>query len=400
MFFFLHRDRSFCFMIHRRSTVYLRPRDKYLQFFLHREILQVLDTSRRKEKASISYKKVMNVSTGTSANSTSSSYTPTSVLSRVEGITVSAFFLLETVLIVTGNFLTISLFATERKLRKKNLFLVVNMAFADLISGAVSLPLYVYLYIGPAYRLWKWHTSYTTLHICWDITDTTFSQASLIPAVFIALERFYAIYWPLKHRTLSPKAYYITIVIIWTLALLVSAVFNPVKYLISEKAATYAWMSFPLLFLFIVCACNIGICRTFHKRKVSSQQGNRASQTRRLTVTLLLVSTISLLSWLPLVTANYIFYVQNINTSKWHLIYRIINILNFSNCFVNSVLYSLRIPEFRQALALCFTRCQKVINRPGGHEERDNRSFALTPLPNNSRSLQQDFELKPVDTKV
>ena len=217
------------------------------------------------------------------------------------------------------------------------------MAFADLISGAVSLPLYVYLYIGPMYRLWKWDTSYITLRIGWDVTDTTFSQASLISAVFIALERFYAIYWPLKHRTLSTKAYYITIVIIWTLALLVSAVFNPVKYLISDKAATYAWMSFPLLFLFIVCLCNVGIYRTFHKRKVSSQQGNRASQTQRLTVTLLLVSTISLLSWLPLVTANYILYVQNFTTSKWCLIYDIINILNYSNCFVNSVVYSLRI---------------------------------------------------------
>ena len=339
----------------------------------------------------------MNESTGTSASNKSSTYTPYSVPSRVEGITLSVVFLLEAVLIVAGNFLTICLFPKEKKVRKKSLFLVVNMAFADLMSGAVSLPLYVYTSIGPSYRLWK--TSYKALEIGWDVTDNTFSEASLISAVFIAIERFYAIYWPLKHRTLSTKAYYITIVIIWTLALLVSAVFNPVKYLIPEKAATYAWMSFPLLFLFIVCACNIGICRTFHKRKVSSQQGNRASQTRRLTVTLLLVSTISLLSWLPLVTANYIF-VQNINTSKWHLIYRIINILNFSNCFVNSVLYSLRIPEFRQALALCFTRCQKVINRPGGHEERDNRSFALTPLPNNSRPLQQDFELKPVDTKV
>ena len=55
--FFLHRHSSFCFMIQRRSTMYLRQQDKYLQFSLHREILQVLDTSRRKEKASISYKK-------------------------------------------------------------------------------------------------------------------------------------------------------------------------------------------------------------------------------------------------------------------------------------------------------------------------------------------------------
>ena len=345
----------------------------------------------------------MNESTGTSSNNKSSTYTPYSVPSRVEGITLSVVFLLEAVLIVAGNFLTICLFAKEKKLRKKSLFVVVNMAFADLISGAVSLPLYVYLYIGPSYRLWK--TSYKALEIGWDVTDTTFSQASLISAVFIALERFYAIYWPLKHLTLSTKAYNITIVIIWTLALLVSAVSNPVNYLISDKAAIYAWMSFPLLFLFIVCACNIGICRTFHKRKVSSQQGNRASQTQRLTVTLLLVSTVSLLSWLPLVTANYIFYVQNIIIPKRVLIYEIINILNFSNCFVNSVVYSLRIPEFRQSLVLCFTRRQTVTNR-GENEGRDNRGFALTQgiepstISWDSSYLEQDFKLESVDTKL
>ena len=386
-------------MIHRRSTLYLTQRDKYPQFFLLQEILQVLDTSRRKEKASISYKKMMNVSTGKCANLTSS------VPSRAEGITVSVFFLLEAVLIIAGNFLTIGLFAKEKKLRKKSLLLVVNMAFADLILGAVCLPLYVYLYIGPMYRLWKSDTSYKTLRIGWEVVDTTFSEASLISAVCIACERFYAIFRPLKHRTLSFKAYFIVIVIIWTLAMLVSAVCITVRYLISCKAATYAWMPFPLLFLFIVCLCNIGIYRAFHKKKVSSQQGNRESQTKRLTVTLLLVSTVSLLSWLPLVTANYIFFVKNITIPNKFLIYNIINILNFSNCFVNSVVYSLRIPEFRQSLVFCCTRRQTVINR-GEHEGRDNRGFALTPgiepsaISRKSRYLQQDFELDSVDTKL
>jgi len=148
-----------------------------------------------------------------------------------------------------------------------------------------------------------------------------------------------------------------------------------------------------LLFLFIVCACNIGIYRTFHKRKVSSQHGNRASQTQRSTATLLLVSTPSL------VTANYIFYVQNITTPKRCLIYDIINILNYSNCFLNSVVCSLRILEFRQALVFCLTRRRTVINKEGP-EGIDNRGFALTPLPSNSRYLQQDFELEPVDTKL
>ena len=238
----------------------------------------------------------MNVSTGMSANNPSASYTPYSVSSWVEGITVPVFFLLEAVLIIAGNFLTIGLFAKEKKLRKKSLLLIVNMAFADLISGAVCLPLYVYLYIGPIYQLWKSDlTSYKTWRIGFDVVDTTFSEASLISAVCIACERFYAIFRPLKHRTLSFKAYFIVIVIIWTLAMLVCAVCRTAEYLISCKAATYAWMSFPLLCLFIVCLCNIGIYRAVHKRKVSSQQGNRESQTKRLTVTLLLVSTVSLL---------------------------------------------------------------------------------------------------------
>ena len=114
-----------------------------------------------------------NLSPCTNANNTSPS------LSQVEGITLSLFFLLEAVLIVAGNFLTIGLFATERKIRQKSLFHVVNKAFADLISWAVSLPLYAYLSIGPSYRLWK--TSYRALDfiIGWDVTDTTLSQASL-----------------------------------------------------------------------------------------------------------------------------------------------------------------------------------------------------------------------------
>ena len=130
-----------------------------------------------------------NVSPVSRANNTSSSSLKYSVPSRrVEGRTLSVVFLLEAVLIVAGNFLTIALFAKEKKLPKKSLFLVVNMAFADLISGAVSLPLYVYTSIGPSYRLWK--TSYKALDIGWDVSDTTFSQASLISAVFFSLWTF------------------------------------------------------------------------------------------------------------------------------------------------------------------------------------------------------------------
>ena len=70
--FFLHRDSSFCVMIHRRSTVYLRQRHKYLQFS-YIEILHVLATYHfailvQEAKNYCFIQKMRNVSPGTSAN--------------------------------------------------------------------------------------------------------------------------------------------------------------------------------------------------------------------------------------------------------------------------------------------------------------------------------------------
>ena len=48
------------------------------------------------------------------------------------------------ILVVVGNLLTIVIFAKNKNIRKKYLFLVVNMAFADLFLGALSLPVYIY----------------------------------------------------------------------------------------------------------------------------------------------------------------------------------------------------------------------------------------------------------------
>ena len=143
--------------------------------------------------------------------------------------------------------------------------------------------------------------------------------------------------------------------------------FNIAKFLISFKAASFCWMSFSLPSLFIVCACSIGIWRKFQLRNISSQQQNRAFLNKRLKLTLLFVSTISLLLWLFLVIANCLIYILTINIPKVYLFCYIIVLLNFSNSLVNPAVYSLRRPlrilEFRQALGFCITRHRKPINR-------------------------------------
>ena len=174
-------------------------------------------------------------------------------------------------MITVGNFLTFVVFASE-----KSLLLVINMAFADTILGAVSMPLCVFLWIGPTYWLWNYKKK-LSLDISRSVVDATFSQGSLISAAAIAFERFYAIYWPLKHRTMSFKAYYIIIFIIRKLAL--SAVFNIAKFLISSKTVAFFWMSFSLPSLFIICACSIGIWRKFQLRNFTATKQSLPKQT-------------------------------------------------------------------------------------------------------------------------
>ena len=96
-----------------------------------------------------------NISATNASNSANKAYYHT----LAEGIVLCSAFVVEAVLIAFGNLLTVVLFAFNRKLRRKSLFLIINMAFSDAMLGAVCLPLYVYLIVGPAFQLWKMHTS-------------------------------------------------------------------------------------------------------------------------------------------------------------------------------------------------------------------------------------------------
>ena len=61
--------------------------------------------------------------------------------SKSEGIALCSVFMLSSVLIIAGSLLALVLFAVNKTLRRKSLFLVMNMAFADLMLGTISAPL-------------------------------------------------------------------------------------------------------------------------------------------------------------------------------------------------------------------------------------------------------------------
>ena len=289
-----------------------------------------------------------NVSATTGLNKTSSII---GVLSKTEDIAWCSVYALEAVLIVVGNLVTIVLFAVNRDLRKKSLYLIINMAFADMIYGALLTPFDVYfIYVGYFYELWSGNQSSTALNISYHIISFCLVQNSLTSSALITCERFYAIYWPLKHRILSSREYCIAIFMTWLSSIIVSVVCTVLLYFTSTKLNCYITASYFLTVLSIVCGCNIGIWRTFRHRGIASERPNRALQNQRLTKTLLFVSIIALISWLPITIVNILVAIFEMPIS-WHVFHLTVAV-NVSNSFVNPFIYALRIPEFKRALNL------------------------------------------------
>ena len=203
--------------------------------------------------------------------------------SKEERIALCSALILSSVLIIAGNLLTLVLFAVTKPLRRKSLFLVMNMAFADLMLGAFTLPFYIFVVGG---------------------FDGMFLLGSYILAASISCERFYAVFWPFKHRSLSTRTYRITIILLWTIAILLSTLTTLLYVSSSFESGLYVFIPVVLGLTVIICVCNIAIWRSFQHESVTSQHRNGASRNRRLTKTLLLMSTLALVCWLPLSTLN------------------------------------------------------------------------------------------------
>ena len=279
----------------------------------------------------------------------------TSIPSKAEGIAFCSAFILSSVFIIAGNLLTLVLFAVSKTLSKKSFFLVMNMAFADLMLGAFALPFYIYS-VGEFSQLWTAKYDHLAFQIFFAGFDTTFVFGSYLSAAFMSCERFHAVYWPFKHRSLSTRTYRIAIFILWILAVSLSTILTLLTFFISIESALYVYIPVLLSLTVIMCVCNIGIWRNLQHQRVTSHHQNRALRRKRLTKTLLFVSMLALLCWLPLVIMNILIYLTE-TTIPWKF-YFMVNILNYSNSLVNPILYALRIPESQQALRSC---CRKRI---------------------------------------
>lgn len=313
--------------------------------------------------------------------------------SKAAGIAWCSAFVLEAVLIVAANLLTIVLFATNKKLRKKCLYPIINLAFADLLLGVYNVPVHI-LFFGGDDELWIVPSWIDSLGLAVQTTEIIILQATMISAAFITGERFYAIYWPFKHLTLSVKAYCVAICVVWISSILGSMIWLFILLSVSEEPAFSFLASFFVTLLFFVFGCNFGIWRKLQHGGIASQQQNRTAQNKRLTKTLLFVSFVVFLSWLPFLIVQYLDNFIADHSPLTSFIAGPAILLSFSNSFLNTLVYAWRIPEFKQALRMnCFTR-QAVMSKIEDGKSDNERGASVLPMTQLKTSSSDPSNLK------
>ena len=294
----------------------------------------------------------MNNSSNASTNLTHVSKTPSTTWCVTYGLVAFA--------IIFSNAVTIAAFRNSRLLLRLSMFFLVNLSIADMTVGAVALPMYIYLiYSSSAMTSAVPDTNhlkiFQNIHISIDVFT---GMASVFTLTIIALERLTAISYPIWYRTISKTSYFAVLSCIWLVAGVLSGMhLLAFSSVIPESVFIY---SLVLLSLASLCFISLAYPVLWIKLKVWSNTQGRIAGGREsnLAMPIALITTAFLVTWLPFYILNIIvnFKVSLLNGIPRELVYSV-KLLHYSNSFMNPIIYSFKMPEFRSALqGLLFRR--------------------------------------------
>ena len=283
------------------------------------------------------------------------------MLSLSECIPWMTVGLVESVAIVTLNLCTIIVFIRNRDLRKRSTYLMINLAVIDMVVGGVAV-YDLFYFPGIECNLWKWHSVVDGTIIFINVLSALFPIGSLTNITIIALERLHATFRPLKHRVLKKCVYRLIIAVVWVTSGLVSIAIGLLVHF--EETRYYGLY----LFLTYFSICLVIICVSYTSIVVKVRCGAQpqhlgaASRERKLTMTLLIVTVVSLLLYLPYVVTGLTVVVSKSEiwwslspSVRFHL-FQALLVLLYANSLVNPILYATRMPEYRSAFLALFRK--------------------------------------------
>ena len=177
--------------------------------------------------------------------------------------------------------------------------------------------------------------------------DNLFTTCSLLHLALLSLERLHATLFPFRHCLLLDWVYFKAVVCIWVLAVILASAADTF-FLISKLNDKYIWAPLVIAVLFTVIVSYVIIALNM-KRKYPRYSSGAVSSERKLTVTILLVIFLSSLCFLPVFFAFVLERLRGLSAEA-HFGIPESFFFSFANSFVNPLVYTLRMKEFRKAI--------------------------------------------------
>ena len=257
--------------------------------------------------------------------------------------------ILESLIIIVGNIFTIFVFWKHRNRLKRTSFLLINLAVADLLVGITELISIGAFNMPGHFEERKFNIAHNkNISIAFQIA---FSFVSVFFLVLISLERGFALIWPLRHRVASTKGYIYSVTFTWIAAISAGTLILLAVYDILDFAQ---WIvvsgCVTVLCLVTICVSYLAIRKRLNSRVPAidnaHKRQNELQQNAKLSRTLFVMITASLLFWIPSVVVYSTHYLCLKCVPL--LVFYIFKLFRLANSLVNPIIYSFRIPMFRE----------------------------------------------------
>ena len=253
-------------------------------------------------------------------------------------------FLVEFIVIAIINVFTVAAFSRNRHLRKRTTYLIINLTVADLLVGAVTGPVEIF---GQDFDRGNGFSWKEMIMLTWRVIFPLASQANLS---FISLERLHATLFPFRHCLIEKWLYFKVIIGSWIITLLLACMMAVLKLL---KLATIpcTFQFYTCLTLLIITVSNVIIIIKV-KSNPPPQHFSAVASERKLSVTLIIVTVVSILTILPLSIWMTIeqYIIKQMPLAAFIQIHGKLALLYFANSIVNPLIYAIRMQEFRKAV--------------------------------------------------
>ena len=264
---------------------------------------------------------------------------------------MACVLIIECLAIVILNIITVVVFLRKkRQLQRRSTYLIIHLAIADLLVGAVSGPLQIDRGMSQLCSLWNYRRKPIWSRRLSSVFQHLFYFTSLTNLIAISLERLHATFCPFRHRFVRKWVYRAIIIVIWLIPICreVAQIF---LWEIADLLVinTYLYLPFYTVSLFVICVSYILIIIKVRCSR-HPQFHSRSKRERKLTGTALIVSLVSLLCLLP--GTMYVACIH-LSSSCFMMYFHIkmaVVVLFLANSLVNPIIYALRMPGFREGL--------------------------------------------------